>query len=200
MQFVPFEAGIEVRGLTVYAVVDGFGSFKRVPSDILLELGVGRAGPDGLLRLHEDEWIPQALWLQGFELLSRKVGDGALFGVGQKLPANAVFPPWVVDVHSAIKSVDFAYHMNHRKHGQLMLDEATGLMLEGIGHYGYAPTFGEDRIVARCENPYPCDFDRGLLTALARKFAKQVWVEHLEPETCRKKGADHCSYAVTWRL
>jgi len=34
---------------------------------------------------------------------------------------------------------------------------------------------------------------------MARRFAPDAWVDHVEEETCRKKGAEHCTYVVTWR-
>jgi len=198
MQFVPFEDDIEVNGQTVYSVVEGFAIFKKIPSDILLTLGIGRPGPDGLVSLDEDEWIPQEQWLRAFEQIGEVVGTGALYGIGLKIPECAIFPPWVTDVRSAIKSVDVAYHLNHRRDGRPLFDLETGAMSEGIGHYGFAPVPGENRIVSSCTNPYPCDFDKGILTTMARRFAPDAWVEHVEPEICRKKGAEGCTYLVTW--
>jgi hypothetical protein len=198
MQFVPFEDGIEVNGQTVYSVIEGFAAFKKVPSDIFLNLGIGQRGDDGLLRMAPDEWVPQALWLRGFAEIGRAVGTGALFAIGLKIPECAIFPPHVTDVRTAIQSIDVAYHLNHRKGGRVMFDPATGTMLEGIGHYGYAPVAGEPRILSKCSNPYPCDFDKGIITAMARRFAPNAWVDHVEPEVCRKKGASSCAYLVTW--
>ncbi len=198
MQFVPFEEGIEVNGQTVHSVVDGFAVFKKIPSDILLALGIGRRGADGLVTIDDGEWIAQDQWLRGFAEIGEAVGTGALYAIGLKIPECALFPPWVNDVHSAIKSIDVAYHLNHRKEGKVMFDPETGAMTEGIGHYGYTPIPGESRILASCTNPYPCDFDKGILTAMARRFAQSAWIDHIEPETCRKKGADHCTYLVTW--
>jgi hypothetical protein len=91
-----------------------------------------------------------------------------------------------------------AYHLNHGKHGRVMFDVESGTMLEGIGHYGYLPVAGENRIVSTCRNPYPCDFDLGILTAMAKRFAPDATVDHVEGETCRKSGADECTYVVTW--
>src|SRR5580698_9021870 len=104
MQFVPFEDDIEVNGQTVYSVVEGFAIFKKVPSDILLSLGIGRPGSDGLVMLNDGEWIPQGQWLRGFKQIGEVVGTGALYGIGLKIPECAIFPPWVIDVHSAIRS------------------------------------------------------------------------------------------------
>lgn len=199
MKLVPFEPGIEVNGQTVLSVVEGFAAFRKIPSDILLGLGIGKRDDRGYIALEPDAWVPQAAWLEGFSKISEAIGTGALFGIGQKIPECAIFPPWVVDVHSAIRAIDVAYHLNHRKGGKVMFDPVSATMLEGIGHYGYEPVIGERRILVRCENPYPCDFDRGIVTAMAQRFAGRVWLEHVDPGTCRKTGARHCTYAVTWR-
>src|SRR5262245_35847775 len=112
MQFKPFEEGIEVNGQTVYSVVEGFAIFKKVPSDILLALGIGRVGPDGLVELRADEWVSQDLWLRAFEAIALAVGTSALYGIGLRIPECAIFPSWVTDVHSALRSIDIAYHLN----------------------------------------------------------------------------------------
>lgn len=53
-----------------------------------------------------------------------------------------------------------------------------------------------------CDNPYPCDFDHGIISAMARRFQPKdslvVHVEHMDSEPCRKQGADSCSYLVEW--
>jgi hypothetical protein len=198
MQFVPFEAGIEVNGQAVYSLVEGFTMFKKIPSDILLSLGVGRPGLDGLVMLREGEWVSQAVWLRAFEQIGVAVGLGALYAIGLKIPECAGFPPRVDDVHTALRSIDVAYHLNHRKAGRVMFDASTGAMLEGIGHYGYEPVPGERRVFTTCTSPYPCDFDKGVVTAMARRFAPKAWVDHHQPTMCRMLGGDRCTYVVEW--
>jgi hypothetical protein len=198
MQFKAAESGIEVLGQTVYAVVDGFGAFSMIGSKYLADVGLGSLGPDGVIQLVNEGWYAQERWLTAFERISREIGDSALHLIGKRIPLNAVFPPWVTDVDSAIRSVDVAYHLNHRKQGQVMFDLEKGTMLEGIGHYGYAREDGaKPRIVSRCDNPYPCAFDQGILTSMTQRFARSGRVEHA-PGDCRKQGAETCTYVVTW--
>lgn len=199
MQYRAIEPGIEVNGQTVWAIVDGFGAFSMMGSRYLLNEGIGEKGPDGIVRVQPERWYGQEAWLRAFEKIGTEMGDSALHLIGLKIPANAIFPPWVVDVDSAVKSVDVAYHLNHRKRGEVMFDTNSGAMLEGIGHYGYArPDPKVNRIVSVCDNPYPCAFDMGILTTMARKFARLARVEHQPGAPCRKSGADSCTYEVTW--
>jgi len=197
MEYVPFEPGIEVNGQTVYAIVDGFRGFTLMASEYLLKAGVGVPGPDKMVKIDPEAWYPQAAWLEAFKNIGGTVGDAVLFQIGLAIPRNAKFPPWVNDVHTAVKSIDVAYHMNHRKDGKELFDPATGELREGIGHYGYTRT-GDRGITAVCPNPYPCAFDRGIITAMAQRFERRAVVKHVESQPCRKRGAMSCTYEVSW--
>jgi hypothetical protein len=198
MQFKPFEKGIEVNGQTAYAVVAAYNLIKTVPSQFLLKEGIGEPGPNGVVNIIPDTWYSQEAWLRAFEKIALSLGDVTLFKIGTKIPENAQFPPWVIDIESAIKSIDIAYHMNHRKNKIEMFDPETGEMMEGIGHYGFEKIENENKIVSVCKNPYPCDFDRGILTSMAKKFEPGAAIVHNDIKPCRKKGADKCTYTITW--
>jgi len=49
-----------------------------------------------------------------------------------------------------------------------------------------------------CDDPYPCDYDMGIITSFAKKFDKMATVRHAEHLPCKKKGADSCTYLVKW--
>ncbi|MFY0567451.1 hypothetical protein ACN28E_27010 [Archangium lansingense] len=199
MQFVPFAEGIEVNGQTAWSIVAGFKAFSVLASTYLLEEGIGTLDRDGVALVEPEAWYPQRAWLKAFEKISAHMGDAVLFEIGKAIPHNAVFPPSVKDIHTAIQAIDIAYHLNHRKQGQLMFDPATGSMLEGIGHYGYERLEGQNRIISVCENPYPCAFDRGILTCMAERFEPSVQVVHDETRPCRKRGGNSCTYLITWK-
>jgi hypothetical protein len=198
MQFRPFEKNIEVNGQTVYAIIDGFKLLKSIAYKYLTDVGIGTFEKDGTVRINPSAWYSQESWLKAFENISKGVGNTVLYQIGLTIPRNAKFPPWVVDVDSAVKSIDIAYHMNHKKNGKEMFDVATGKMTEGIGHYGYQRVEGKNMIISVCENPYPCDFDRGILTFMAKKFQPDAEVKHDDSKPCRKKGQDSCTYIITW--
>lgn len=73
-------------------------------------------------------------------------------------------------------------------------------MSEGIGHYVFSkPGDREAKMV--CQNPYPCDFDRGIIEGMARKFrptGSTVQIAHNDAAPCRKKGAQSCEYIIKW--
>ena len=115
MQFKVFEPNIEVNGQTVYSIVDGFGHFKSMASKLLLDGGIGTRKADRMVEIDKTAWYSQEAWLSVFENIAEKLGGSMLYSIGLTIPRNAIFPPWVKDVHSAVKSVDIAYHLNHRK-------------------------------------------------------------------------------------
>jgi len=197
MEYKVFEPDIEVLGQTVYAIVDGFVMLKIVPSKILLKEGLGERKSDGMIKLDPKAWYSQEAWLRAFKKIADGAGGPTLHEIGRKIPENAVFPPWVEDVDSAIRSINIAYHMNHRKNGKVMFDPDTGKTTTGIGSYGHERIAGENRILSECKNPYPCEFDHGIITCMATKFEAQAKVTH-QGGSCRSKGDESCTYEVTW--
>ncbi|MCL2065976.1 MAG: hypothetical protein FWG99_00730 [Treponema sp.] len=197
MQFKIFEPEIEVNGPTVYSIIAGLGHFTNLSRRFFSQVGIGTV-INKELHVDMNGWYAQSAWLEAFEKIAKTVGDRVLFNIGLSVPANAQFPPWVVDVDSAIKAIDIAYHLNHRKNGRALFNPENGEMNEGIGHYGYERISGENKIISISHNPYPCAFDHGIITAMAHKFAPNAIIRHDDSKECRNKGADSCTYIVMW--
>jgi hypothetical protein len=177
-QFKAFAPGVEVNGQTVLSIVEGMSTFKRCALQILADCGISDPQPG--------RWYPQQAWLDAFETIAKSVGHATLFQIGKKIPENADWPPGIDTIEKALASIDVAYHVNHRG-GE-------------IGHYTFQVT-GDRSGKMVCHNPYPCDFDRGIIETIARKFAPAgtlVLVEHADLQPCREKGADSCTYFVYW--
>ncbi len=106
--------------------------------------------------------------------------------IGHKIPETAIWPPEVNTIEQALASIDVAYHMNHRN--------------GDIGHYTFIKT-GERSGKMTCGNPYPCDFDFGIIEGTGKKFAPDktfLRVQHDNSQPCRKADADSCTYLITW--
>ena len=146
-KFQPFNENVEVNGETVLSVLAGMGSFKDSALKILEENGINSPRPGN--------WYKQKDWLNSFRDIAQKVGPLTLYTIGQKIPENAQFPPEIDDINKALSSIDVAYHMNHRG-GE-------------IGKYSYTKT-GEKSAQIAATNPYPSDFDRGIIEAMAKRF------------------------------
>ncbi|NLA26743.1 MAG: hypothetical protein GX878_05045 [Firmicutes bacterium] len=178
-QFKAFAHGVSVNGETVLSVLDGMGGFKKKALQILSEKGIVDPQP-GL-------WYPQQAWLDAFKEISDSIGKKTLFEIGKTVPNNAQWPQEIDSLEIALDSIDQAYHMNH-KDGE-------------IGHYHFQKT-GDNSGTMVCKNPYPCEFDFGIITAVARKFKPSpttvVSVKHDDSANCRRKGDDSCTYLITW--
>jgi hypothetical protein len=178
-QFKAFAPGVQVNGETVLSVVDGMGAFEAMARNILAGNGIQDPKPG--------QWYPQQAWLDAFQQIAEKVGLQVLWKIGTRIPENAKWPPDVNTVDKALASIDVAYHMNHRG-GE-------------IGHYQFDKT-GDRTGVMVCRNPYPDEFDRGIVEAVVRKFKPQdstaMVVRHDDTKPCRKKGGDSCTYVIKW--
>ncbi len=193
----PFAAGIEVNGKSIYSVIESFSIARWLPGKILSECGIGKLTGDAQLLIDPESWYSQGGWMQALNRIAREAGPRFLRRIGERIPENARFPAWVTDVRGAIRSIDIAYHMNHRRDGQVMFDPETETMAEGIGHYGYEDVAGENRILSECRTPYPCPMDEGIVFAMARRFEPTATVTHATAE-CRSHGDSACTYAITW--
>lgn len=192
VMFVAKSANAEVNGETVYSIVDGMGTFKSKALEILSKNGIKDPKP-GI-------WYSQQNWLNAFKEISASIGTNTLYSIGFKIPENAKFPPQIDSIDKALSSIDVAYHMNHRINGKVLFDLRTGTMLEGIGHYIFEKLTDKEAKMT-CPNPYPCDFDRGIIDGMAKRFKPAgsfVQVLHNDAAPCRKKGAETCEYKIKW--
>ncbi len=193
-----FEEGIEVNGTTILSIVDGLGAFTMLAEKHFLQVGLPHPRD-----IDESQFYSQQKWLNAFYMISKSIGTQILYQIGKKIPENAIFPPEINNIVSALQSIDVAYHMNHRNRSKDILFDVTKppeqRMLEGIGHYKYQYDSSGNAAVIVCENPYPCDFDRGIITAMSHRFNLGASIEHDDSKPCRKNGADSCTYIVKWR-
>ncbi len=178
-QFKAFQHGVEISGDAVLSVIDGFVGSKEKSYNILSEHGIHNPQPG--------KWYLQQSWLNAFETIANDLGPSTLFSIGRKIPQNAIFPKEIDNIEKALASIDKAYHMNHRN-GE-------------IGNYVYEKT-GDKSVRMVCKNPYPCDFDRGIIQEMASRFKPRdcyaVSVTHDNSAPCRKKGHHSCTYHVNW--
>jgi hypothetical protein len=176
--FVASSPKVEVNGETIYSVIDGMGVFKTSAIKILGENGIDNPQPG--------QWYSQQSWLNAFKQIAEKIGESTLNSIGQKIPENAKFPPEINDAHKALAAINVAYYMNHRN--------------GDIGEYKYEKT-GDRSATLTCTNPYPDEFDKGLISTMCKKFApsgSSVSVKVDDSKPSRAKGGDATTYLVTW--
>ena len=190
-QFKLSVPGIEVSGATILAFTSEMEVFRRRAIIILEKHGIKNVQPDN--------WYPAQNYLDAFKEIFEKLGDTIIRYIGKQIPESAKWPPEIKTIEDALASIDVAYHLNHRKNGKVMFDPETGEMIEGIGHYKFEK-IDDNSAKIICDNPYPCDFDMGIIEATASKFkpkGKLIKVIH-EEGSCRKKGDASCTYLVRW--
>ncbi len=177
----PFQASspaVEVNGETVLAIVAGMSFATHRANRILAAHRIEDPQPG--------RWYRQQDWLEAFREIAEILGPNTLYQIGMKIPEQAKFPPAIDTVEKALGAINQAYQMNHRG-GE-------------IGSYEFHPTgAGAGRVV--CRNPYPSDFDRGIIHAMASRFAAnrlQVRVELDPSQPTRKNGGESCTFLVNW--
>jgi hypothetical protein len=192
-QFKSYEAGIEIMGPNVLAPLEGMGSFRRMAESILADVGLDNVVAD------DKHWYPLQAYLDAFKSIAEKTGDATLLQIGKKVMSTAVLPP-MNSIEEALGLMDIAYHMNYRNaRGQVLFDpKRNPPMLEGIGHYKAELKPGEKKALMHCSSPFPCAYDRGIVTVFAQHYNSTAKVEHNSSTGCRKTKGDLCQYIVTW--
>ena len=198
MHLKEFPKDIQVLGAAVYNIVEGFGPFGILASRILIDAGIGKPDPGtGMVQLDKDAWYSCEAYLRTYARIEQELGSTVVYKAGLTIPRNAVFPPQIQDIESALRSIDVAYHMNHGRRGRPLFDPQTGAMEEGIGHYT-THRAGERQLVTECDNPYPCALDNGIVEAMAKRFEPKAVVVHDAKKPCRKQGGATCTFNVRW--
>lgn len=182
-QYIPFAPNVEVNGETILSFV-GASPSNRIQNEMLQILE-----ESGIVAPKQGQWYSQKSWLDAFKKIAEKYGQNTLFSIGKAIPENAQFPPGLDTLEKALSSIDIAYHMNHRG-GE-------------IGNYKLISyTAEKQEAIMECKNPYPSEFDRGIITTIARKFKPQeaaaVFVQLSTNHPTRNSGAESCHYILTW--
>ncbi len=181
-QFIPFDENVEVSGGVVLSITKSTDEiFEGMMLEILKLFGIED--------VQEDKWYPQKNLLQALKYISEEIGPNTLFAIGKGITINAKFPEEIQNLEQALRSIDVAYHMNHRG-GE-------------IGYYKLVEYDTKNRYaVMECYNPYPHHFDRGIITAMARRFAPDdstmVEVTADDSRPTRLEGADKDWFIIKW--
>jgi hypothetical protein len=191
VMFKVFEQGMNVNGQTINSIAEAFSSVKFIVDSYFRQTGLPKNS-----EIKDTEWYSQQAYLDAFKLIAERVGTTTMFTIGKKIPENAQFPPDINNIEKALASIDIAYHMNHKNaSGQVLFNNGT--MLEGIGHYDYTKLPG-NKAEIKCENPYHCDFDKGIITTMATRFNQNAKIKHDDSKGCRKTGSSSCHFIVEW--
>lgn len=188
--------GVEVRGEVILGYLDGMENYSLAAYSFLAE--------NGITNINKGDWYPLKALINSFEEISLQGGFQILERIGEKMITDAIWPRGLSNLEDAITSIDIAYHMNHKRDGIELYDYKNKIVIEGnIGHNYFEETDKQNNYVKYvCNSFYPCDFDRGMIQALASKFkpigTEFINVEHDMTSPCRKHGGDSCTYMIKW--
>lgn len=167
--------------------------FKAIAMSILCK--------HGIKRLNRNIWHPRENWLNALGEISSKLTSSSLYSMGAIISGKTKLPSKIDDLDKALAAIDVLYHLNHMRNGKPLFDLATGSMAGGIGHYHYEMLNAGNNAKIICSTPYPCDFDKGIVVGLARRFRNEqaaIEIHHEEKYACRKKGSSFCEYFIKW--
>lgn len=180
-KYEPIDRDVEVNGQTILAMIDGVARF----SDTYRSKVEDALADNGIVNPIPDEWYPQQAWLDAFGVLAEELEPHLLDRIGEQIPDAADWPSGISGVENGLRSINQAYQRNHRG--------------GDIGYYRFT-RIGEQTGEVACKNPYPCPFDRGIIRAVAQRYAPVesfVFVEEATEE-CRRNGGVMCTYTVHW--
>lgn len=180
-EFQTIDPAVEVWGISIQGALGGMQQLGLDPeavAPILRRHGMEHVDPSA--------WYPQQAYLDCLRDLGEQWGQGILRELGRLVPATSKFPPEIHSMDRALRTLDIAYHMNHRG-GE-------------IGNYLYEP-FGPREGLLHCDNPYGCEVDMGIIEGLGTRFIPDgghLRLEHLLAGRCRKGGGPLCLYRLVW--
>ncbi len=173
-EFIAFDPNVETKGAALLATL------AALPTDATPVLH-----RHGIFDVDTDAWYPQQVWLDALHDISRmpELGTLGLVGIGMRIPELADWPENIDTVEDAVNSINAAYQMNHRN--------------GDIGYY-HAERVDGTLIRVTCENPYPSDFDYGIIYGVVKRYAPPGVSFHVEraPFPSRMNGDDVCVYEV----
>lgn len=188
--------GVEVSGETILGFIDAMGAFKPTALNYLEEFAISNPQEGG--------WYPLGPLISLFNKIADEGGKNTVRIIGATIINNKIWPEGITTLGDALRSIDVAYHMNHRRNGICLFDQENNKIIEGsIGHTFVIPPKKDARkALYICSSFYPCEFDFGMAAAFARKFKpkgvnKYARVRHDTGE-CRSKGGKSCTYIIEW--
>ncbi|MDD4964850.1 MAG: hypothetical protein PHI11_13125 [Gallionella sp.] len=180
-QFIAFEKDAEVAGHAILTCLNCFPEYFRADVERLLK-------EKNIVDIAPIKWFNLQNYLDVLKEVSTRYGANTLFNVGVAIGEGAPSSPETT-LQSALAAWDALYRSHHHN-----------------AYLGYIKLLSFDnqakKAVVEVKTPYPCHFERGLATALARKFKPQdagfIDVQLDKSKPSRLDGADSSFYVIYW--
>lgn len=165
----------EVKGNAILAILNGI-MYRNLAEQILAKHGLNYIDPE--------QWYPEQSWLDAFSEISAELGEAALYAIGRAVPP-VIDIPEMNNIEEALNHLNEVYQAHHR----------------GGESGGYEVTMlGSNSARIESNNPRPCAYDMGLISAYIEKFngGKRVMLKHEDEMCCRNHRYHECIYIAKW--
>ena len=168
-----FPPDATVSGGNILSMLAAMGPFRRRGEQILEERGIRMVDPEG--------WYPLEPYVRALEDIRARMGPNTLYQIGRQIPNHVTLPPGIDTFEKVLASFGMAFDMNHRGPQGVITyeaqDERRGTIVTGT--------------------PYPCDFDRGVISGFFHKLlSTRIQVDKREGAPCKAAGDATCTYDV----
>jgi len=142
-----------------------------------------------ILNASPEHWYSLQDYLNVFNEVSKTHSPSVLFKMGKNLFQCFQDSPEIQTIEEAVSAFNEKYQVAHKG--------------TKVGYYKVIKFKKEQKeIQIECKNPYPCYWDRGILTALGKKYKPQESrIFHVELNTSlpnRLAGSDKSIYTIVW--
>ena len=165
--------GSTVSGGNILSMLAAMGPFRKRGEQILEE--------HSIKNVEADAWFPLDAYVASLEAIRARMGPNTLYQVGRQIPNHVPLPPGIDTFEKVLASFGMAFDMNHRG-------------MQGVITY---ETQGDRNATIVTGTPYPCDFDRGVISGFFHKLlSTRVVVDKPAHAPCKAAGHDTCTYVV----
>jgi len=145
--YISFDSAAKVNGDTLLAIPAAFS--VSATAEVLLRLHGLPAQPKA------GQWYPLQAWLNLLAQIEESFGSATVYAVGLHIITHSQWPANLRSLEEAVHALDLACRSNIKG--------------EPIGYYRAEPC-GQRCLQVECLTPTPPDFERGILTGMARQF------------------------------
>jgi hypothetical protein len=187
-------AEVELSGAHAQTLLTKLAS-PALASHFMSKEGLGSLAGDGTLRFDPAAWYPVPAFVRAAHRLVEELGPRATFYVGRFKREGALGRS--ADILEVLRYLDRNYLQELRWRG-LPISEAGPDVLHAVG--GYACELrGPTDVAVTVSGPWPCPFDRALVSGVILRVRPDAAIEHDTSDACRARGAPACLYRVGWR-
>jgi hypothetical protein len=178
---------VKVAGAVIMAFAAGFPNGQRPHlMEILEESGID------LDTLRPDSFYSYKNYLDALKLIRERLGGPIISKIADATLQTIPLPPNWTEIQVFLENIDAGYQSQFAGQGDRGGYEYQGVEKQNGLHRA--------RLVAK--HPLPCEYERGTLEGLAKRFpakgGEEILIRHDDDAPCKKKGGASCSWIITW--